>query len=69
MFTSFNIIEKGVTFFIYRVIPELNIANLRLELESQLEQEQDSPLPPTYIFIRNVGRHFTTVSRYAVDIL
>ena len=44
----------------FRVIPELNIANLRSEIESQLSN-QESPLPHSYIFIRNVGRHFTTV--------
>ena len=42
------------------MIPELNISNLRLEIETQLDH-QDTPLPENYIFIRNVGRHFATV--------
>ena len=51
---------KFYIYLYYRVIPELNISNLRLEIETQLDH-QDTPLPENYIFIRNVGRHFATV--------
>ena len=44
-----------------RVIPELNISNLRLEIEAQLDNSE-FPLPESYTFIRNVGRHFALVS-------
>jgi len=43
-----------------RVLPELNISNLRLEIEAQLDH-QECPVPESYIFIRNVGRHFAMV--------
>ena len=46
---------------IFRVLPELNISNLRLEIEAQLDH-QECPVPESYIFIRNVGRHFAMVS-------
>ena len=50
-----------------RVLPELNIANLRLEIEAQLDQsgmaqDEDTHVPKNFIFIRNVGRHFAMVS-------
>lgn len=54
------VIYCTVSYLYYRVIPELNISNLRLEIETQLDH-QDTPLPENYIFIRNVGRHFATV--------
>ena len=44
-----------------RVLPELNISNLRLEIEAQLDH-QECPVPESYIFVRNVGRHFAMVS-------
>ena len=44
-----------------RVLPELNISNLRTEIEAQLDN-QEFPVPQEYIFIRNVGRHFAMVS-------
>ena len=48
-------------FFFCRVLPELNISNLRTEIEAQLDN-QEFPVPQEYIFIRNVGRHFAMVS-------
>ena len=43
------------------MLPELNISNLRLEIEAQLDH-QECPVPENYIFVRNVGRHFAMVS-------
>ena len=43
------------------MLPELNISNLRTEIEAQLDN-QEFPVPQGYIFIRNVGRHFAMVS-------
>ena len=36
--------------------------NLRLEIEAQLNSEK-FPLPSTFLFVRNVGRHFAVVSK------
>ena len=47
-------------YLFFRVLPELNISNLRLEIEAQLDH-QECPVPESYIFIRNVGRHFAMV--------
>ena len=51
------------------MLPELNIANLRLEIEAQLDQpgladddDDDNHVPKNFTFIRNVGRHFAMVS-------
>ena len=41
-----------------RVLPDLSLENLRDEITSQLDPDT---CPAQYIFIRNVGRHFTTV--------
>ena len=43
-----------------RVLPELNISNLRIEIEAQLDNHD---VPDNFIFIRNVGRHFAMVSQ------
>jgi hypothetical protein len=42
-----------------RVLPDLSLENLREEMTSQLEPDS---FPANFIFVRNVGRHFTTVS-------
>lgn len=45
------------------MLPELNLSNLRLELDLQLEQEgRVGSVPSDFLFVRNVGRHFTVVS-------
>ena len=41
-----------------RVLADLTIAQLRSELQSQLE---DDALPPYFAYVRGVGRHFTEV--------
>jgi hypothetical protein len=41
-------------------MPDLSLENLRDEVTSQLDPDS---FPSQYIFIRNVGRHFTTVSQ------
>ena len=46
--------------FVLRVLPELNISNLRMEIEAQLDNHD---VPDNFIFIRNVGRHFAMVSQ------
>ena len=57
-----------------RVLPELNLSNLRLEIGAQLEPTESeegsvesprsslSQIPPNFTFVKIVGRHFTMVS-------
>ena len=61
--------NNALILFLCRVLPELNIANLRLEIDAQLDQpgladddDDDNHVPKNFIFIRNVGRHFAMVS-------
>ena len=58
----------------FRVLPELNLSNLRLEIGAQLDSTESeegsmesprssqSQIPANFIFVKNVGRHFTMVS-------
>ena len=50
-----------VTFFsfLFRVLPDLTIADLRSDISAQLETEV---VPRHFVFVRGVGRHFTEVS-------
>ena len=45
--------------FLYRVLPDLTIADLRSDISAQLETEV---VPRHFVFVRGVGRHFTEVS-------
>ena len=45
--------------FLFRVLPDLTIADLRSDISAQLETEV---VPRHFVFVRGVGRHFTEVS-------
>ena len=53
-------------FLIFRVLPELNISQLRTEISSQLDADK---LPLHYVFVRGVGRHFTEVGHLHFEYL
>ena len=58
VFSFFEACTKIYVFSIFRVLPDLTIADLRSDIFSQLEPEK---LPNTYVYVRGVGRHFTEV--------
>lgn len=43
----------------FRVLPDMPIVQLRKEIELQLDT---NAIPSKYVFVKNVGRHFTLVS-------
>ena len=46
--------------FVFRVLPDLTVADLRSDIFSQLEPDI---LPKSFVFVRGVGRHFTEVRK------
>ena len=49
---------------LFRVLPDLTIADLRTDIRSQLEADKT---PPNYVFVRGVGRHFTEVRKTNIE--
>ena len=51
-------------YFLFRVLPDLTILNLRSEIDIQLD---DDKLPERFVFVRGVGRHFAEVNTNAFN--